>query len=339
MKDKISGAFGRVKHSFSRVKSISLKRRAPKGASPNKTNVDKVKNAESLLRKIAIGLIVGLFVIEFAFAISIYVFKSSDNITRTMASIIPYPAAFTTAGVVTVSKYWKEKDYIEHFYASTKQSTLDPKELSKQILQQEAENQIIKKESIAYKIGVSKSDINEAMAQIYESNGGEEEVSKALRDLYGLSVNEFKALVKTQLLRDTMNKEVIKHATVEHILIRVEEGAAQEKIDEAKARLDGYVAEINAGLTFEDAAKKYSEDVGSNQEGGLLEPFARGDMVAEFENVAFATKPGEMSAVFRTSFGWHILKVISFSGYVDKSFDDWLAGLLKNNLVIYLYRG
>lgn len=299
----------------------------------------KVDDSKKMLQSLMVALILVLFTAEFAFAITIYVFKVNNTITNRVAAIVPYPAAFTTSGVVTVSKYWKEKKYIEHFYASTKQEAVNSDDLSAQILKQEAENEIIAKEAIQFKISVSSKEVDDSMNQIYQSNGGQEEVEKALQDLYGLNVSEFKDLVRTQLLRDSINKEVIKHVTVRHILIRVDEGAAQDKVDEAKARITGYLNEIKNGtITFEDAAKKYSEDVGSNQDGGLLESFGRGDMVKEFEDVAFATKTGEISEPFRTSFGWHILKVESSSGYIDKSFDDWLASLMKNNLVIYLYK-
>lgn len=331
MKEKMLAVTGRIKEAIGKVK---IGRQSREDLGPN----TPAKFSSPALVHLLAGAIIVLFVAEFAFAISIYGFKSKDNFTRMAANIIPYPAAFTTSGIVTVSQYWKEKDYIEHFYASTKQATLDNRELSDQILKQEVENRIISKEAIKFKIKVSKEDVDSAMEQIYDSNGGKEEVEKALVDLYGLSVSEFRDLVHTQLLRDQINKSAIEHVTVRHILIRVEEDASDEKIDEAKAKIDGYLNEIKAGLSFEEAAKKYSEDVGSNQEGGLLETFARGDMVKEFEDVAFSTPKGEISEPFRTSFGWHILQVEDITGQIKSSFEDWLNGLVEGNLVIYLYK-
>lgn len=319
--------------------SMDRNRDAESRKTPSKNPILRIRDPKAALNTSIIVLICLIFVLEFGFAISIYGFKSDDAVTKQVARIVPYPAAFTASGIVTVSQYWKEKDYIEHFYASTKQEAVNSNDLSNQILKQEAENQIIKKEALKYKLNVSKKDVDAAMDQIYENNGGQAEVEKALKDLYGLDVNSFKELVKTQLLRDAINKEVIKHISARHILIRVEENAPQDKVDEAKNRLQGYLNEIKSGsISFEDAAKKYSEDVGSNQDGGLLEDFARGDMVKEFEDVAFKIKIGEISEPFRTSFGWHIVKVESMTGYVDKSFDEWLSGLMKNNLFFELYR-
>lgn len=284
-------------------------------------------------------IIILIFLVEFSFAISVYAFKSKDNITKSVAKAIPYPAVFAASGISTVSDFWAEKEYIEHFYNSTKQTDYSEDDLVKQILKQEAENVIIKKEAITYKKSVSKEEIDESMTQIYEGNGGQGEVEKALQDLYGLNINEFKKLVEIQLLRDKINKEVIARVVARHILIRVEEGASEEAVNEAKTRITGYLTEIKNGLSFDEAANKYSEDVGSNQNGGLLESFARGDMVEEFENTAFSSAVGDVSEPFQTSFGWHILKVEEKSGHVEKSFDDWINELMAKNMVIYLYKG
>jgi len=64
--------------------------------------------------------------------------------------------------------------------------------------------------------------------------------------------------------------------------------------------------EINNGLSFEEAAKKYSS-CPSNQQGGDLGFFSRGQMVPEFEAVAFEMKLDEISKPVQTQFGYHII--------------------------------
>ncbi len=317
------------------VKKISDKKIIKKKLTNKKS---KKSSSQSLVKSLVASIIVLIFVVELAFAISVYRIKMKDDVTIAMAKIIPYPAIITASGVVTVAEYWMEKDYIEHYYESTKQNDYDINELSDQILRQEAENKILQKQAIAYKVSVPSKEVDEAMDQIYAENGGEEEVAKALKDLYGLTTDQFKGLVKTQLLRDKITKEVIAHVEARHILISVEQNANQENIDEAKSRIDKYAEEIKNGLSFEEAAKKYSEDVGSSQDGGKLESFARGDMVKEFEDVAFLLKKDEISEPFRSSFGWHIVKVENTSGYVQMSFEDWTKQLLDKNFVFYLYK-
>ena len=55
--------------------------------------------------------------------------------------------------------------------------------------------------------------------------------------------------------------------------------------------------------------RKYSEDPGSAQNGGLLPPLTRGRTVPEFEQAAFNTPVGQTTGVIRTSYGFHIIHV------------------------------
>ena len=64
------------------------------------------------------------------------------------------------------------------------------------------------------------------------------------------------------------------------------------------------------GADFAALAKQYSEDESNNMNGGDLDYFGRGRMVAEFDQAAFAMKPGEISNPVKTAFGYHIIKVV-----------------------------
>ena len=85
-------------------------------------------------------------------------------------------------------------------------------------------------------------------------------------------------------------------AKANHILVATLEEA--EKIAE----------EIKNGLSFAEAAKKYSTCPSASQ-GGALGEFTRGRMVPEFEAAAFAMTPGEISAPIQTQFGYHIIEL------------------------------
>lgn len=80
--------------------------------------------------------------------------------------------------------------------------------------------------------------------------------------------------------------------------------------DSAASRedLEKVRSEILAGADFEDLARTWSDDP-SGQTGGDVPAFGRGDMVPELERVAFATPVGQVSEVFATPFGYHIVKV------------------------------
>jgi peptidyl-prolyl cis-trans isomerase SurA len=69
------------------------------------------------------------------------------------------------------------------------------------------------------------------------------------------------------------------------------------------------VLELRRGADFATAAKRFSQDPGSKDQGGSLNWFRRGVMVPEFERVAFALKPGVVSDPVESPFGYHIIQV------------------------------
>jgi peptidyl-prolyl cis-trans isomerase D len=90
-----------------------------------------------------------------------------------------------------------------------------------------------------------------------------------------------------------------------HILLKTE-----GKDDAAvKARADAILKEARGGADFAELAKKYSEDESNAKNGGDLDYFGRGRMVAEFDAAAFAMEPGQISDVVKTQFGYHIIKL------------------------------
>jgi peptidyl-prolyl cis-trans isomerase SurA len=77
----------------------------------------------------------------------------------------------------------------------------------------------------------------------------------------------------------------------------------------ARAEAEALVDSIVAGRDFAELATAYSDDVGTASFGGDLGWFRRGQMVREFEDVAFAVPAGRVSRVVETVFGFHIIKV------------------------------
>ncbi len=94
-----------------------------------------------------------------------------------------------------------------------------------------------------------------------------------------------------------------------HILIRPKTQDDAGWQDAQKRAREVHAKAIAPGADFAALAKQYSEDPGSQTSGGDLGWFPRGRMVKEFEDAAFAMKPGEVSPPVKSQFGYHILKL------------------------------
>ena len=84
----------------------------------------------------------------------------------------------------------------------------------------------------------------------------------------------------------------------------------------AKEKIEGYRQRVLKGESMAEIAKLYTEDPGSAKTGGLYENIARGQFVPEFETVAFSLKPGEISPVFETQYGFHFIQLVARRGDV-----------------------
>jgi len=89
---------------------------------------------------------------------------------------------------------------------------------------------------------------------------------------------------------------------VELPISKISEDFAKEQLLELKRR-------ILKGESFEKLARAYSMDPGSKNTGGMLPEFGRGEMVGAFERMAFKLKEDSISDVFKTEFGYHIMKL------------------------------
>jgi len=85
-------------------------------------------------------------------------------------------------------------------------------------------------------------------------------------------------------------------AAARHLLVSTEEECLNIK------------AEIESGLDFADAAKKYSS-CPSKAQGGDLGEFGPGQMVPEFDTVVFSADVGSLEGPVKTQFGYHLLEV------------------------------
>lgn len=151
----------------------------------------------------------------------------------------------------------------------------------------------------------------------------------------GISFEDFKQNMRTEIItQQVIQREVGGHINVtkdeeqkfyeshksdlqrpeevrlSEILVSTEHaGDDAQKIAAAQAKADDLLRQIRAGASFEDIAKKNSDGATAAQGGDLGEPFERGKLAKQLEDLTFSMKKDQVSDVIRTKQGFVILKV------------------------------
>ncbi|MDO6656724.1 MULTISPECIES: peptidylprolyl isomerase [Bacillaceae] len=164
------------------------------------------------------------------------------------------------------------------------------------------------------KYDVSDKEVDAELDKIKENFETDEQLEQALQSNGYKDLEQFKVDVRKQLLAQKAategvevsdeklkefydeNKNLFTELEASHILVDDEDTAkeVQKKLED--------------GGDFAELAKEYSKD-GSAENGGDLGVFKKGDMVAEFEEAAFALKEDEVSDIVQSQFGYHIIKL------------------------------
>lgn len=94
-----------------------------------------------------------------------------------------------------------------------------------------------------------------------------------------------------------------------HVLLRLPADATAQQRDSVLALAQQVRDQARAGADFAQLAAQYSQEPGAAERGGDLGYFGQGQMVAPFEQAAFALQPGQVSDIVETAFGLHVIKV------------------------------
>ena len=124
------------------------------------------------------------------------------------------------------------------------------------------------------------------------------------------SLPDFRALAQEQFETNKSSYVVPEAVRVAHILIRVDVEDERRQEPEMREKAMMILGKLKDGVDFNELAKQYSEDTGSASKGGEIPGWVeRGKTVPPFEKKAFEMKPGELSGLVRSRFGFHIIKL------------------------------
>ena len=121
-------------------------------------------------------------------------------------------------------------------------------------------------------------------------------------------VNVTEANVKEYYNQHQADYRVPERVKAAHILFSTT-GQTPKQAAATLAKANSVLAQIKAGANFAAMAKQYSNDAGSAPKGGELGWIQRGQTVKPFEDAAFSMKPGQISGLIKTQYGYHIIKV------------------------------
>ncbi|MBR4738611.1 MAG: peptidylprolyl isomerase [Bacteroidales bacterium] len=189
---------------------------------------------------------------------------------------------------------------------------------------------------------VSDDDVNQYVQEYLENDLQQYGTKEALREATGFSYDELKEQYE-RMIRNYMVSQRVQYQLTQDVKItphevtdffnslsvdslpeiperyELSEIEMQPVVSEAERdRVRTQLAELRErvlkGEKFSMLATLYSQDPGSAKKGGELGFFTRGKMVGEFESAAFALKPGEVSPIIETKFGFHIIQLIERRG-------------------------
>ena len=155
----------------------------------------------------------------------------------------------------------------------------------------------------------------EVQAEFDDSKAQMGESFEAALAQYGYTEETYKATIRSSLLQKKAMMDV--EISDEEIQTYFDENYGEGKevnarhiLVEDEATANKLVEELNAGADFATLAEENSQDPGSAANGGNLDWFGKGQMVAEFEEVAFSLAKDEISAPVKTDYGYHIIQVL-----------------------------
>ncbi|MFZ2448177.1 MAG: peptidylprolyl isomerase [Syntrophobacteraceae bacterium] len=218
-------------------------------------------------------------------------------------------------------------------------------EMKKQILDNMIGREVLKQQAAGMGMKADEAEVNMQMEGLKKKFGSQEEFVKALAQMNLNEQTIRDQFASEMVLRKLIDQEVAAKIVLDpaeargfydknpdifkspemirasHILVKVDAKASPEEKAKALEKMKGIEKKIKGGADFAQVAKEVS-DCPSKENGGDLNFFERGQMVAPFEQAAFSIKPGQVSGIVETEFGYHLIKVTEKKDAGVMSFEE-----------------
>lgn len=191
------------------------------------------------------------------------------------------------------------------YYEAGRQTREDNPQHKAKLLKMYIEGEVIS--ALAIKKGFDKREnIAEQIKLLTKNFLANAYIKNEIIDKIDVTEDDMKTYFKTHQ-EELKNPELLR---ARHILVMVNlKTSSDEDKARAKRKVDDLLIRIKAGEDFAKLAAEFSDDKASGKKGGDLGFFQRGRMLPEFDKAAFSLKPGELSDIVETPFGYHIIRV------------------------------
>lgn len=255
--------------------------------------------------------------------------------------------AVVNGSVITQADFDREMSRVQQRLLSMGQTLSDSQlsEIKKDILENLIDGELLYQESQKKGVKVDEAAVNEQLSVLKKRFPSEDEFKSALSKI-NLSETGIKSQLKREMaIQQFIDEQFGKKVTVSdketkayydshpnlfkqpeqvrasHILIKVDLQADESQKAEARKKLENIQQKLRKGEDFAALAKEFSS-CPSSTKGGDLGYIRRGQTVKPFEEAAFALRPGEVSDIVETRFGYHLIKVIDKKPETTIAYED-----------------
>ena len=232
-----------------------------------------------------------------AFGVGAYKLGWDNKLANAAVRILPFPAAIMSNGHLVTFSNWKF-EVLALRQLNTKQAgSYDEVTVENDVLDKLINEKIVSDLAHQFKVKMTKEDLSQKMTELETQIGGKEELATKVKEYFGWDIKTFEnRVLRADTLRALLEKKL---------------STDDKALAEAETKIKSIKADIESGkITFEDAAKQYSIDTSSGENGGELGFFPRGVMVKEFEDAVFSLEKGKVSEPVKTQYGYHLILLV-----------------------------